>query len=57
MVWDIDFSAIPWYGMGYDFQIPPIRGMVWDLDGISYGMTNQIVYPMGCDNRGISHLT
>lgn len=54
MVWDIGFSAIPWYGMGYDFQIPPIHGMVWDLNGISYGMTNQIVYPMGC---GISHLT
>ena len=40
--------------MGYDFQIPLIRGMVWDFNGMSHGMTNQIVYPTGWDNRGIS---
>ena len=55
MVWDIGFSAVPWYGMEYNFQVPPLRGMVWDFDGISHGMINQIVHPPGWDIRGISH--
>ena len=38
MVWDIDFSAIPWVGMGLGLEILSRRGILWVLFGLSLGM-------------------
>ena len=41
--------------MGYDFQIPPIRGMVWD-PGISYGSSNMTMLLRHCASIMINNM-
>ena len=56
MVWDMGFSAIPWYGMGSSFSNHTIHGMIWVFGGLSHGMVYARDCPMGWYIYGISHV-